>query len=308
MKSVADRSSGVPSSASPIRDNVPVLYTPIPQVDDTVAVVMEKPRQHSPRQMMQRADDKHNGVDNGSNLSANRRRAGAGHNQDKPSRALKLMTFFRDYRTSLRILTFITAICTLASVVDGPHLIAVFCKNNIGAYLSYSYPYKLNKRYLYPCEGQCALTNVDRCSAAAQFLVFASVISIAISPLYALCTFYLSSAKARYDLFMIVAFATDAILAVIWFAGSIAWAAAVSEIRQLTRRSYIAGILQAHGNFEDCTIFTPTNGSLVVSIILGFVNCVLWAISAFLAFKASNLFNRQRRETEPRTQSPEIVK
>ncbi|KAI0982203.1 hypothetical protein GJ496_002420 [Pomphorhynchus laevis] len=283
---------------STLKDNAAIQYSPIPQVEGTTMSGHENDSTREIRPMFQEV---HDNYDNRTTSAINRRR----FDQSTESPTQKVQNKLRAVVDSLKqprnlivSVAFVLAILTLAAIVSSPHLIGVFCEDGKGTYAIYSYPYKMSRTSLAVCTDACFLTRGDRCSSSAHFFAFVCVISFMMAFAFIVSELVFANSRKRIELLNKVELAVDAILVIAWFAGSIAWAAAVVEIRQISAKAYIAGLLQAQTQFTDCVIHAPTNSSLIISVILGFCNCAVWILSLLYSFKSNNIFKKRQSVQE----------
>jgi len=175
---------------------------------------------------------------------------------------------------------------------------------------SYGYPYDLTSAK-YVTSTVCkfgSLRQPDRTTIAsqapnvvssAQFFVFTGVVSFLYSLAFLIIYVFF---KHKYDniIFLPLSdFAATCLLALFWFAGSIAWAKAIGDIQYYTNPdNLIASLPQScpSPSSSYCKSYIyPSYGSIVISCILGFANLVLWVGNIWFVLKETSWYKTRKQ-------------
>lgn len=125
-----------------------------------------------------------------------------------------------------------------------------------------------------------------------------------------LAFFYIIAALVLYCLFYTIYennplapladFAAHVFFAIMWLAGSSAWANSLTALRQATEVSVIM-----KENPEIClptypcdVLSEPNYAKLVISIILGFLNLFLWGSNLWFLYKETQFFKAKTMNTD----------
>lgn len=223
----------------------------------------------------------------------------------------------------IKILQFFLAILCFAIAVNGSSSvsIALACRNNESSSndaqiieYDYSYPYDLANtqfKITQSCKNQQATVNkMDRTTLAsdsgnivssAQFFVFTGVITFLYSLVFLIIYVFF---KHKYDNIIyipLIDFASTCLLALFWFAGSIAWAKAISDIQNYSNPDSLINTLpqactQPNPSPKFCqSRIYPSYGSIVISCILGFANLVLWVGNVWFVLKETSWYKTRKQ-------------
>ena len=133
---------------------------------------------------------------------------------------------------------------------------------------------------------------------------------------------FLNPLYRNNDLFPTVDFFTTFIWTIFWLAGSSAWAQGVTNIRSLTDFDNIrqrSGICPSsavcpdgsgkshfkHWSLVNCHLFllVANYANLIVSVLFGFLNFILWLGSLWFVFKETRFFKSYTMQ-QPQVQAP----
>jgi len=192
--------------------------------------------------------------------------------------------------------------CTLTNNSVAPGTGAVF-------EYDYGYPYDLSNT-LSKVTQQCSTGNLptlDRTQltaqstnivSSAQFFVFTGVITFLYSLVFLIMYVFF---KHKYDNIIyipLIDFGSTCLLALFWFAGSIAWAKAISDIQNYTNPDNLRASLTICGtksSIQCRSVMSPSYGSIVISCILGFANLVLWIGNIWFVLKETSWYKTRKQ-------------
>ncbi|XP_078544472.1 synaptophysin-like protein 1 [Lissotriton helveticus] len=194
---------------------------------------------------------------------------------------------------------------------SGSTSINVTCQSNTKTLsASFGYPFRLNTAQLAKSEPQfCNITwsifhLTGDYSSSAEFYVSVAVLAF-LYCIGALVLYlgYMHSYRESTKLPMID-FVVTFIFAFFWLVSSSAWAKGLTDVKYSTSPSTI--LVSVAGNCtgaRSCVAAEgPSLGSLNVSVVIGFLNLILWAGNAWFVFKETRLATPPPEHTA--TQSP----
>jgi len=224
---------------------------------------------------------------------------------------------FKEPRGFLKILQWIFAICAFATTVNFTTTSSVHltCKDNntVVADLSHiiGYPFDLDQTHnamKFPvCKNGTSPNNagldcylVGNAKSDAQFFVTTGVLSF----LYAtgLIAVFLLADKSytENNRAPVIDFFISVIFAVFWLSGSSAWASGLSAVRvgadPLNWQTVIGGTEDVRvcdllkTGYECSNKITGEFGGIVISILFGFINFILWAANLWFLYKETAWF------------------
>jgi hypothetical protein len=214
---------------------------------------------------------------------------------------------FKEPRGLIRLLQFIFAIFAFATACNGSSsLLITQGTNNDAIDASWSYPYHLEDT---PIGGslntsQNTLSNANDIKPSAEFFVFTGVTSMLLALAFAVIYVLLDRQYRNDERFPIIDLVVTLIWTVFWIAGSAAWAQGVSNIRSQTDWKNVADRSRICPDYSQCTQqFSGTYANIIVSVIFGFLNFILWLGSVWFVFKETKFF--KNRTAQQQQQQPE---
>ncbi|CAF2169872.1 unnamed protein product [Rotaria magnacalcarata] len=217
------------------------------------------------------------------------------------------LRIFTEPRGLIRALQFIFAIFAFAIACSGSSS-ATFslAKGNDSIQASWSYPYDLkNSPMIINSTNNLQQTISDSNSAkpSAEFFVFIGVTSMLLSLAFCIIYIFFDRPYRNDWRFSMIDFVITIIWSIFWIAGSAAWAKGVSDIRSQTSLNALVNRSALCDPISDCkAIQAGSYGSIISSVIFGFLNFVLWLGSAWFVFKETKFF-KSRTEQQQQQQS-----
>ncbi|XP_042295735.1 synaptophysin-like protein 1 [Sceloporus undulatus] len=164
---------------------------------------------------------------------------------------------------------------------------------------NFGYPFRLNKATLGPLETKDCNVTWDKAyflvgdfSSSAQFFVtFAVLVFLYCMAALVLYLGYLHLYRGAGKLPMID-FVITVVISFLWLVSTSAWAKALTDIKTSTGADLVLDIAPCKNqpglcHFSDIRSF----GSLNVSVVIGFLNLILWAGNAWFVYKETSLHN-----------------
>ncbi|KAL8220219.1 UNVERIFIED_CONTAM: hypothetical protein K2H54_040889 [Gekko kuhli] len=213
------------------------------------------------------------------------------------------------------VLDYIFAIFAFATCggYSGITKIKVFCPKdeNLTAEAAFGYPFRLNKALLSlpekkDCNGTWTQPQflVGDFSSSAQFFVtfavFVFLYCIAALVVY-LCFLHLYRGAGKLPM---IDFIVTVVVSFLWLISTSAWAKGLTDIKTSTGPSLLVG-LQPCKTAKCVFDEVSSMGSLNVSVVVGFLNLILWAGNAWFVYKETHLHNPPAAEP-PNPGSPPI--
>ncbi|XP_054855912.1 synaptophysin-like protein 1 [Eublepharis macularius] len=214
----------------------------------------------------------------------------------------------------IKALEWIFAIFAFATCggYSGTTKINVTCpKNNLTAKADFGYPFRLNEALLsLPEKEDCNGTWVKHFflvgdfSSSAQFFVtfavFVFLYCIAALVIY-LCFFHLYRGATKLPM---IDFIVTVVVSFLWLVSTSAWAKGLTDIKTSTGQNMLVGLDPC--KVVKCTFDEVSSmGSLNVSVVVGFLNLILWAGNAWFVYKETHLHNPPAAEP-PNPANPPI--
>ncbi|XP_062996759.1 synaptophysin-like protein 1 [Elgaria multicarinata webbii] len=210
----------------------------------------------------------------------------------------------------IKILQWIFSIFAFATCggYSGKTSLVVNCPkgNNETIEVKFAYPFRLNTASIGPPDIQkCnvswtqAYVLVGNYGSSAQFFVtfavFVFLYCMAALGLY-LCYFRLYRGAGKLPL---LDFAVTVIISFLWLVSTSTWAKALTDIKVATGPNFVDELLPCKPSPQICTFNDIRSmGSLNVSVVIGFLNLILWAGNAWFVYKETSL------HTPPANASP----
>ncbi|XP_061453978.1 synaptophysin-like protein 1 isoform X2 [Rhineura floridana] len=202
----------------------------------------------------------------------------------------------------IKVLQWIFSIFAFATCggYSGKTSIDLICVNGTNQSLiaNFSYPFRLYNVLLGPGVHSCAklwdktyYLSGDYASSAQFFVTFAVFVFLYCIGALVLYLGYLHLYRGAGKLPMID-FAITVLVSFLWLVSTSAWAKALTDIKASTGSSLVHELdpCKLHTglcNFKEIRSF----GSLNVSVVIGFLNLILWAGNAWFVYKETSLHN-----------------
>ncbi|XP_066944233.1 synaptophysin-like isoform X2 [Macrobrachium rosenbergii] len=215
----------------------------------------------------------------------------------------------KEPRGFMKILQFVFGISAFATTTSfsTEFSFRIFCpahdNNNITVSAGIAYPFQVDtiRPVLNICEGNIkTLMMRGDFSSDSRFFVAVGVLAFfyIIAALVLYCLFY--TIYENNPLAPLADFAAHVFFAIMWLAGSSAWANSLTALRQATEVSVIM-----KENPEIClptypcdVLSEPNYAKLVISIILGFLNLFLWGSNLWFLYKETQFFKAKTMNTD----------
>ncbi|CAF4373433.1 unnamed protein product, partial [Rotaria sp. Silwood2] len=214
-------------------------------------------------------------------------------------------------RGLIRLLQFIFAIFAFATACNGSSsvLFTSYIENStISA--SWSYPYNLKNT---PIEKTTDNTELNTISSAndvkpsAEFFVFTGVTSMLLSLGFSIIYVLMDRQYRSDERFPLIDLIIILIWSIFWIAGSSAWAKGISNIRTQTSWESIAKRSTVCPDMTQCPEnYSGTYANIIVSVIFGFLNFILWVGSGWFVYKETKFFTNRtaQQQQQQEQQSP----
>ncbi|CAF0798219.1 unnamed protein product [Adineta ricciae] len=214
---------------------------------------------------------------------------------------------FKEPRGLIRLFQIIFAILAFATACNGRSSTTLDYggKDDVIA-SSWSYPYRLSRSAIVLNNGTIlgTLSTSNDPKPPAEFFLFTSVMAMLLALTFTFTYVFLNSLYRNNDLFPTLDFFITFIWTIFWLAGSSAWAQGVTNIRSLTDFDNIrqrSGICPSSTICPDGSVANYAN--LIVSVLFGFLNFVLWLGSLWFVFKETRFFKSHTMQ-QPQVQAP----
>ncbi|CAF3083409.1 unnamed protein product [Rotaria socialis] len=210
---------------------------------------------------------------------------------------------FTEPRGLIRALQFLFAIVAFAIACSGNSSAAFSInKGNDSIQASWAYPYGLKGSSMIVTSTNEILNTISDSNSAkpsAEFFVFTGVTSMLLSLTFCIIYIFFDQPYRNDWRYSMIDFVIIIIWSIFWIAGSSAWAKGVSDIRSQTSLNALARRSESCGSTSDCiTIRAGTYGSIISSVIFGFLNFVLWVGSAWFVFKETKFFKSRTEQQQ----------
>ncbi|XP_067318607.1 synaptophysin-like protein 1 [Anolis sagrei] len=202
----------------------------------------------------------------------------------------------------IKILQWIFSIFAFATCggYSGKTAIFLTCRDNRNVTLeaNFGYPFRLNKATFDPFErSQCntswtTVHLVGNYSSSAQFFVtFAVLVFLYCMGALVLYLGYLHLYRGAGKLPMID-FVITVVISFLWLVSTSAWAKALTDIKTSTGDNLVSEIEACKATPHLCHFKEIRSlGSLNISVVIGFLNLILWAGNAWFVYKETSLHN-----------------
>ncbi|CAF1041744.1 unnamed protein product [Adineta steineri] len=213
---------------------------------------------------------------------------------------------FKEPRGLIRVFQVIFAILAIATACNGRSSVAL----NVGGVTNavtttWSYPYKLANTAVIRTSDRAVLSSISTGNdpeSAAEFFVFTGSTSLILSLAFILLYVFMHEQYINKDLYPVIDFTITLIWTIFWIAGSSAWAQAVTSIRTQTAWENIrqrSGLCLT----TPCSYSVSGNyANIIVSVIFGYLNFILWAGSTWFIFKETRFFKGRTLPQQPQPQ------
>uniref|UniRef100_A0A8D0BIF4 MARVEL domain-containing protein n=1 Tax=Salvator merianae TaxID=96440 RepID=A0A8D0BIF4_SALMN len=200
----------------------------------------------------------------------------------------------------IKVLEWIFSIFAFATCggYSGKTAFEIMCSTNVNETIDidFAYPFRLNSIELH--RPKCNISTWGKTfllgdfSSSAQFFVtfavFVFLYCIAALVLYlGYMHLYRSAGK-----FPMIDFIITVVVAFLWLVSTSAWAKALTDIKESTGPKLVQEILPCKEGHLKCYFKEIRSmGSLNVSVVVGFLNLILWAGNAWFVYKETSLHN-----------------
>ncbi|XP_077193187.1 synaptophysin-like protein 1 isoform X2 [Paroedura picta] len=199
----------------------------------------------------------------------------------------------------IKALEWIFAIFAFATCggYSGTTEVKILCPKdgNLTAKADFGYPFRLNNDLLSlpekkDCNGSWTEYHlVGDFSSSAQFFVtfavFVFLYCIGALVVY-LCFFHLYRGAGKLPM---IDFIVTVVVSFLWLVSTSAWAKALTDIKTSTGSSILEGLPHCKTIWK-CDFYDIRSlGSLNVSVVVGFLNLILWAGNAWFVYKETHL-------------------
>jgi len=210
---------------------------------------------------------------------------------------------FKEPRGLIRLLQFLFAIFAFATACNGSSSVSLTrnAKPNDVISASWSYPYNLKNSLIQTDSGTApSISDTNDIKPSAEFFVFTGVTSMLLSLAFIVAYVLLDRQYRNDERLPIADLVITVIWAIFWIAGSAAWAKGVSNIRSQTDTDVIAQRSGRCDTAMPCVASTSgTYANIIVSVIFGFLNFVLWAGCAWFVYKETKFFKNRTAQEQP---------
>jgi len=214
---------------------------------------------------------------------------------------------FKEPRGLIRLLQFIFAIFAFATACNGSSSLSINVNGQPdGITASWSYPYNLENTPIntkVPLGIPITISSANDVKPSAEFFVFTGVTSMILSLAFVVVYVLLDRQYRNDERFPLVDFVVTIIWAIFWIAGSSAWAKGVSNIRSQTSATKIVertGLCRP--GMQCVESYSGTYANIIVSVIFGFLNFILWAGCAWFVYKETKFFKSRTAQQQPQGQ------
>ncbi|CAF0819472.1 unnamed protein product [Rotaria sordida] len=217
------------------------------------------------------------------------------------------LRIFTEPRGLIRLLQFIFAIFAFATACSGSSSVLLSNSRNNSISASWSYPYNLkNTQIISDNKPEKPISSANDIKPSAEFFVFTGVTSMLLSLGFAIVYVLMDQRYRNDERLPLIDFIVILIWSIFWIAGSAAWAKGVSNIRTQTSWESIAKRSDFCSEALSCKeVYSGTYGSIIVSVIFGFLNFILWAGSAWFVYKETRLFKSGTAQQQQQQESSE---
>ncbi|KAJ7304168.1 hypothetical protein JRQ81_011698 [Phrynocephalus forsythii] len=200
----------------------------------------------------------------------------------------------------IKLLQWIFSIFAFATCggYSGKTVLLLRCPNhNFSVVTNFAYPFRLNKVTIGPFDAKTCNASwnesvflVGDFSSSAQFFVtFAVLVFLYCMAALVLYVGYLHLYRGAGKLPMLD-FVITVVVAFLWLVSTSAWAKALTDIKRSTGPSMIDGMEPCMKDQNICHFDEQRSlGSLNVSVVIGFLNLILWAGNAWFVYKETSL-------------------
>uniref|UniRef100_T1DIE3 Synaptophysin-like protein 1-like protein n=1 Tax=Crotalus horridus TaxID=35024 RepID=T1DIE3_CROHD len=198
---------------------------------------------------------------------------------------------------------------------SGQTSIFLTCRNaqNITWTRDFFYPFRLSKISFGPLDSTANCNNTwpssvylvgDFASSAEFFVTFAVLVFLYCTAALILYLGYMHLYRGAGKLPMID-FIITVIISFLWLVSTSAWAKALVDIKTSTGSNIVTGTEYCTTQLGFCHFNEIRRmGSLNVSVVVGFLNLILWAGNAWFVYKETNLHNPPSSTSPNDTSSP----
>ncbi|CAF0805975.1 unnamed protein product [Rotaria sp. Silwood1] len=214
---------------------------------------------------------------------------------------------FTEPRGLIRILQFIFAIFAFATACSGSSSV-MFANNKDNSLItaSWSYPYNLKNTPIMFTSNNTVLNMISTANdvkPSAEFFVFTGVTSMLLSLGFAIIYVLMDQRYRNDGRLPLIDLIIILIWSIFWIAGSSAWAKGVSNIRTQTSWENVAQRSGVCPDLAQCPEnYSGTYGSIIVSVIFGFLNFILWIGSAWFVYKETKFFTNRTEQQQQQQQ------
>jgi len=209
---------------------------------------------------------------------------------------------FKFPRSFIKIFEWIFSIVAFATVANFTSHINVGYSCDDGPTtdeLQITYPYNI-----FECHTVCrnqTLCYIGNSASDARFFVATGVLSFLFST--AAIFFYVFKGELydNINIVPILDFLTTVFLAVFWLAGSAAWANGLDSLKHEASASEIIRRNPGVCGGDSCTVTVGTFAGLTISVIIGFLNFVLWAGNLWFLYKETPWFRSKNENVMQQT-------
>ncbi|UJR36790.1 hypothetical protein I4U23_029503 [Adineta vaga] len=214
---------------------------------------------------------------------------------------------FKEPRGLIRLFQIIFAILAFATACNGRSSMSLdFGGKSDVITSSWSYPYKLSDSDIVFASNGSTINTISSSNdpkPAAEFFLFTSVTAMLLAIAFTFTYVFLNQQYRNNELFPTLDFFITLLWTIFWLAASSAWAQGVTNIRSQTGSDNIrqrSGICPSSSVCPEGAVGNYAN--LIVSVLFGFLNFILWMGSVWFVFKETRFFKSrsvQQTQAEP---------
>lgn len=151
-----------------------------------------------------------------------------------------------------------------------------------------------------PNDTKLSVSDNNDIKSSAEFFVFTGVTSMLLALAFVSIYIFFDQRYRNDTRIALADFTITIIWTIFWLAGSSAWAQGVSNIRSQTSWENIAKRSNICGeNNVSCTEkFSGSYANIIVSVIFGFLNFLLWLGGIWFVYKETHMFKSRSAQQE----------
>jgi hypothetical protein len=198
---------------------------------------------------------------------------------------------FQEPRGVMRIIQFIFSICAFATTCNYVGSIDFECQENYRYTYGYPYQIELSKVMNLKLNTTCKpkVTIMADYSSDAKFFVATGVIAMLYSLAIALVYIKFDEMYKVNTKIPLADFVATVFIAILWLSSSASWANSLSGIKHVTDKDNMRWDNTANGTCT-CGVSISSFSNLNISVVLGFLNFILWASDLWFLYKETVWF------------------